>query len=167
MRIGVLSDTHIPRRARTLPDAILQGLVGVDLILHAGDIQTADVLAVLAQLAPVQAVAGNVDLPELAEQLGFSRVIELPGCRLGLVHGHLEPAGAPHRARSTLERALWSFTDVQAVVFGHSHIALCEQHGGVLAFNPGSPTDKRRSPRPSYGILTLDDGGIRGEIVYF
>ena len=168
-RIGVVADTHIPRRTRTLPEALLQGLRGCDLILHAGDIQVPAVLAELEWLAPVRAVAGNVDLPDLADQLGYERVLHIGPWRLGLVHGHREPppAAGVRRPRNTLERALAALPAVDCTVFGHSHMPLCRSVGDVLAFNPGSPTDRRRSPAPSYGLLHVGPAGFQGEIVYF
>jgi len=167
-RIGVVADTHIPRRARALPEPVLRGLAGCDLILHAGDIQVPEVLAELERLAPVRAVAGNVDPPDVAEQLGYVRILAVGPWRLGLVHGHRDPpASAARRPRNTLERALATCPGVHCVVFGHSHMPLCKPIEGVLAFNPGSPTDRRRNPQPSYGLLWLNAAGIRGEIVYF
>lgn len=168
-RIGVLSDTHISRRARALPEAVLRGLAGCDLILHAGDIQVPEVLTDLERLAPVRAVVGNVDPPDMADRLGYERTLAIGAWRLGLVHGHREPPPLPglRRPQNTLERALACFADVHCVVFGHSHVPLCQPVGDVLAFNPGSPTDRRRSPHPSYGVLHVSDAGVHGEIVYF
>lgn len=168
--IGVIADTHVPKRARSLPPQVLQGLAGCDLILHAGDIQSPPVLDELAAIAPVRAVAGNNEPPDLAAQLGFARMLAFGAWRVGLVHGHIEPAprvGYP-RPRDTLGRALASFTGVDCVVFGHSHIPVCRTVEGVLAFNPGSPTDWRRnSPGPSYGLLRVTEQGLAAEIVYF
>lgn len=163
MRIGVVADTHIPGRARSLPEGLLQGLAGADLILHAGDICIPDVLDRLAELAPVVAVAGNNDPPALAAALGHRRVVEAGNRRIGLTHGHLGPG------RSTVERALRAFgeTAVDCVVFGHSHIPYERVHGGVLAFNPGSPTDRRRRPTFSYGMLLIGPDGIQAELCTF
>lgn len=160
MRIGAISDTHIPARARTIPSVVFHGLVGVDMIIHAGDILDMNVLAELTALAPVYAVYGNVDPVETRQRLPRTRVVEALGWRIGVVHG--DGAGG-----STPDRALKSFSDVHCVVFGHSHQAMCERRGSVLLFNPGSPTDKRFSERYSYGILTVTEAGITGEIIYF
>lgn len=155
MRIGVLADTHIPKRARAIPEQVLQAFAGVDLILHAGDLVVPEVLDTLRAVAPVEAVCGNndpgLDLPETRELL-------LGGYRFGLTHGHLGTG------RSTVERALSRFAGVDCVVFGHSHIAYCQWHGSVLAFNPGSATDRRRSPHCSFGILYAEPSGLRAEI---
>ncbi len=160
MRIGVLSDTHIPGRARRLPAPLLAAFAGVDLILHAGDITTADVLQQLRAIAPVEAVAGNKDPVPLALSLGLTREFALGGYRIGMAHGH---TGA---GKSTVERALGHFRGADCVVFGHSHIPYCQWHDGTLAFNPGSATDRRRSPRCSYGFLYLEPGGLRTELRY-
>ncbi len=159
IRIGVVSDTHIPMRARFLPPALLEGLQGVDLILHAGDLVDEAVLWELMAIAPVEAVGGNVDPPELRNRLGRFKLLNLGGFNVGLFHG--DGAGG-----STPLRALSFFSDAHCVVFGHSHRAYNERHGQVLLFNPGSPTDKRGASQPSYGILEIGNG-IRGEIIYF
>lgn len=160
MRIGVVSDTHIPMRARTLPAEIFNGLLGVEMILHAGDLVDLQVLAELSAIAPVYAVHGNVDPPEVRRVLPRTRIIEAGPFRIGLTHGYGSGGNTPLRALQT-------FKDVDCVVFGHSHQALCERRGRVLLFNPGSPTDKRWSEKHSYGILTVNAASISGEIVYF
>ena len=163
MRVGVISDTHIYDRRRVIPAAVWQAFAGVDCILHAGDIARRDVLDELAALAPVHAVYGNVDPPELMSTLKAALVLDLDGARIGLTHGHLG------RGRTTPQCALNLFTGVEslrAVVFGHSHEPYNDVQRGVLLFNPGSPTERRRQPRPSYGFLTIENGLVRGEIAY-
>jgi len=163
VRVGVVSDTHIADGRRAIPPAIWEAFADVDLILHAGDIARRDVLDNLAALAPVHAVHGNVDPFELATTLPDRLVLDLGGARAGLTHGHL---GA---GRTTPERARGLFADVaglNVVVFGHSHEPYNRVEDGVLLFNPGSPTERRRQPRPSYGLLTIENGAVRGEIVY-
>lgn len=161
VRIGVLSDTHVPTRAKALPPVLFEAFRGVAMILHAGDLTTRDVLDELEAIAPVHAVRGNVDPPEVARLLPARRVIEVEGVKIGLIHGD-----GPSRAK-TPERALKAFDGVQCVVFGHTHIPLCERRGGVLLFNPGSPTDRRGQPRYSYGFLTVAGGRVDGEIHRF
>jgi uncharacterized protein len=160
LRVGVIADTHMPARARAIPKVVLQAFAGVDLILHAGDLVVAEVLETLRRIAPVEAVAGNNDPPSVAMGLGLTRELNLAGYRIGLAHGHV---GA---GKSTVERALSHFSGADCVVFGHSHFAYCEYHGRTLAFNPGSPTDRRRSPQCSFGFLYLEQGGVRGEVRY-
>lgn len=155
-RVGVISDTHIPRRARTLPDWVRRAFAGVDLILHAGDLTTLGVLDDLAAIASVEAVAGNVDaMGAAARVLPAKKVVEVAGVRVGLVHGHEGPGG------TTPERALAAFRDagVRVVVFGHSHQPLNEVVDGVLLFNPGSATDPRWAGEPTVGLLTIDPDG--------
>ncbi len=165
VRVGVISDTHIADvgSRRAIPPAVLEAFRAVDLILHAGDATCRAVLDQLAALAPVQAVAGNVDGPELAYELPTARLLRLDGLSLGLTHGHLGDGRTPP------ERALRRFAgvhDLRAVVFGHSHEPYNQLHGDVLLFNPGSPTERRRQPQPSFGLLTVRDGTVRGEVVY-
>jgi uncharacterized protein len=156
VRIGVVGDTHLPRFGRALPRALIDGLAGVDRILHVGDHTTALATELLAGIAPVDAVAGNNDPAELQERFGTWKVVEIEGVKLGLVHGHL---GA---GRSTLDRALGSFQPYEAdvVLFGHSHIPYLARHEDRWVMNPGSPTDKRRQPRYSYGTVEISGGEV-------
>ena len=156
MRIGVLADTHMPRRAKELPQQMLHAFAGVDLILHAGDLVVADVLDTLRAIAPVEAVAGNNDPESLG--LPLTRSLTVAGYRIGLAPGH-EGDG-----KSTVERALSHFPGYDCVVFGHSHMPYQAWHGPTLAFNPGSATDRRRAPHCSYGMLYATPDGLRAEI---
>lgn len=163
MKIAVISDTHW-QAGKPLPSAIAHiRSTNPDHILHAGDWTNLALLDELQTIAPTQAVAGNCDDESIAAALGYSRVITLGGINIGLTHGHLFPAKAtPMSARHT-----FSGDDVQAVVFGHSHIPYNELTGGVLLFNPGSAVRPLGEvKRPSYGLLTIKDGSIRGEIIY-
>lgn len=162
-RIGVVSDTHVPRRARRLPPEILRQLRGVDLILHAGDLVDESVLIELGALAQVEAVAGNMDPPHLHERLGRRKLIRAGGgLAVGLIHGD----GARWTTRQRAEEAFKNLGP-QVIVFGHSHQPLCEfTDGGTLMFNPGSCVDPRWAGRPSYGILEVGPrGGVTGEII--
>jgi putative phosphoesterase len=161
MRIGIISDTHIPSRSRELPTFVAKAFAGVDKILHAGDINDYSVLRALNAIAPTEAVAGNTDLPGVAESLGFELLLDLAGYRVGLTHGHLG------RGKSTSERAFNTFLGrADVVVFGHSHKPLNRMRDGVLLLNPGSPTDKRRQPMYSVAILSLTKR-VGSEILYF
>ncbi len=158
LTIGVIADTHIPVRARVLPAAALAALTGSDLILHAGDLVRLAALEPLQAIAPVLAVYGNADPWEVAHRLP-RRVLVLAGrWRIGLVHGDGERGKTP-------DRALAAFDAVDSVVFGHSHRPLCERRDGVLLFNPGSATDRRRAPCCSVGRLRVTEDGIEGEII--
>jgi len=156
--IGVIADTHIPTRARTVPAPVLETFARVNLVIHAGDLTELGVLDELSRLAPVVAVAGNMDSWEVRRKLGETRLLELEGFRIGVLHGHGGYGGVE-------ARVLAAFPEAHCIVFGHTHAPYCERHGGVLLFNPGSPTDRRRQPRASYGLLHLGQE-IRGEIRY-
>lgn len=160
MLIRVLADTHIPERAKCILEAVRQGLSGVHLILHAGDIFDRSVLEELAAIAPVTAVAGNGDPPELAAALGRKKLLNVEGCRIGLVHGDGVKG-------TTRQRAALAFPLADCIVFGHSHIPWSGMENSQLLFNPGSPADRRRSLHPSYGLLHAAGGKVFGEIIYF
>lgn len=149
---AVLADTHV-RAGHTLPLAVWDRLRGADLILHAGDVLTGELLEELRQIAPVHAVLGNNDrdlvgvLPERLE-------LDLAGVRVAMVHDSGARAGRERRVRR------W-FPDADIVVFGHSHEPVdAEGLDGQRLFNPGSPTQRRRQPHPTMGRLRLQDGRI-------
>ena len=146
MRLAIISDTHLPRGRRRLPDRCVEELRAADLILHGGDISTGAVLDEIEAIGPpVAAVLGNVDEPALAGRLPGERVVEADGARIAMVHD-----AGPKTGR--LERMRVRFPDADAVVFGHSHIPLHERRDGFQIFNPGSATDRRRQPRHTMGI---------------
>jgi uncharacterized protein len=157
--VAVISDTHLPRGHRRIPDACIDAMRGSDLILHAGDFTDTEVLRDLERLGPpVAAVHGNVDTAELAQLLPEARQVEAGGATIAMVHD----AGPAH---GRLERMRARFPDADAVVFGHSHIPLHEERDGFQIFNPGSPTDKRRQPRVTMGRATIEQGRIEFELV--
>ena len=145
-----------------MPAACLERLARADLILHAGDVATLEVLRELEAIGPpLAAVHGNVDSPELRRLLPEARVVEAGGVRIGMVHD----AGP---ARRRLERLRRRFTDADAVVFGHSHIPLLERgEDGFQIFNPGSPTERRRQPRHTMGLAHVAGGRVTFELVAF
>ena len=160
MRVVVLSDTHSPRFWKGLPPAVAQHLDGADLILHAGDVCTADVLEELSGWAPLQVVLGNNDRPEVADW-GAPETLELDlgGVAVAMIHDSGQAAGRVGRMRRR-------FPAADLVVFGHSHIPMDLAEDGLRVFNPGSPTDKRRQPYGTLGLLTIDDARLVGaEIV--
>jgi uncharacterized protein len=161
VRLAIVADTHLPRGTRRLPEACVERLRAADLILHAGDLMTLDVLAELEALGPpVVAVHGNVDAPDVRARLPAERVVEAAGSRIALVHDAGPAAGRLARLRRR-------FPEAQAVVFGHSHIALHERDpfSGFQIFNPGSPTERRRQPRHTMGVAHAEDGAVRFELV--
>jgi uncharacterized protein len=161
MLIAVISDTHLPRGARRLPDACLERIAAADLLLHAGDFVTVEVLRELEALGPpVAAVHGNVDSAELRGLLPAERVVGAEGARIALIHDAGPRAGRLGRMRRRFgDRA-------GAVVFGHSHLPLHETgEDGFQIFNPGSPTERRRAPAHTMGVATVEEGLLAFELI--
>lgn len=156
--IAVISDTHMPRGERRLPELCVELLSGADLILHAGDLMSEEVLHELRGYGEVCAVHGNVDRPELRQRLPAWRVVETEGVRIGMVHD----AGP---AKRRLARLRTAFPTEQAVIFGHSHIPLHERSESFQIFNPGSPTERRRAPRHTMGLAEVAEGEVRFELI--
>jgi uncharacterized protein len=154
MKVAVLSDTHAPRYWKACPAEVARRLQGVDLILHAGDVCRAWVLEELAAFAPVRAVLGNNDDPDVAAWGAPATLeLDLDGLAVGMVHDAGPAAGRTRRLRRR-------FPTAELVVFGHSHIPLDVAGEGVRIFNPGSPTDKRRQPRGTMGLLAVEAGRL-------
>ncbi len=149
-----LADTHAPRRWRSCPPRVAAQLRRADVILHAGDVCIAPVLDELAGYAPVHAVRGNNDGPDVAAW-GAPEVAELDlgGVRVAMVHDSGQASGRLRRMR-------YRFPGADLVVFGHSHIPLDQSGDGVRVFNPGSPTDRRRQPHGTLGVLQISDGRL-------
>jgi uncharacterized protein len=154
MRVVVLADTHGPRRWKVCPPRVAEHLRGADLILHAGDVCTAAVLDELAQYAPVVAVAGNNDGPDVTAWGAVETAeLDIGGLRVAMVHDSGQAANRLTRMRRT-------FPAADLVVFGHSHIPLDASADGLRIFNPGSPTDRRRQPAGTIGVLRVEDGHL-------
>ena len=154
MQLAVLSDTHAPRFWKACPSEVARRLEGVDLILHAGDVCRAWVLEELAGFAPVRAVLGNNDTPDVAAWGAPETLrLDLDGLPVAMVHDAGPAAGRIRRLRRR-------FPAAELVVFGHSHIPLDQTGEGVRIFNPGSPTDKRRQPRGTMGLLRVEGGRL-------
>ncbi|MEV6653434.1 metallophosphoesterase [Streptomyces sp. NPDC051219] len=153
MRLLLLSDTHVPKRARHLPEEVLQRIQQVDVVLHAGDWVDTDTLDLLHALAPrLIAVHGNNDGPDLQARLPEVARAQLGGLRFGVVH---ETGPAEGRERRCAAR----FPDLDVLVFGHSHIPWdSTASGGLRLLNPGSPTDRRRQPYCTYMTAVAADG---------
>jgi putative phosphoesterase len=150
VRVVVLSDTHAPRRWRQCPPEVARHLRGADLILHAGDVCTASVLTELAGYAPVIAVAGNNDGPDVAAWgAAETAELDLDGLSVAMIHD----SGAKSARLARMRRR---FPSADLVVFGHSHIPLDESADGLRIFNPGSPTDRRRQPHGTIGLLRIE-----------
>lgn len=158
-RIAILADTHMPRSRRELPARCVEVCRDCDLIIHAGDLSEGSVLDLLESFGPpVVAVHGNVDSDELRVRLPETRTVDAGPVRLGVIHD-----AGPKQGR--LRRMAKRFPGHDAVIFGHSHLPLEEAADGFRIFNPGSPTERRRSPFRSMGRATVDRGGIRFELI--
>jgi uncharacterized protein len=151
--IAVLGDTHMPKGGRALPPRCVELLGEADATLHAGDFFAPETLREVEALSrgPVHAVFGNVDQPDLRKRLPETLEVNLDGARIAMIHD-----AGPSNAR--LGRMRKRFPDADAVVFGHSHLPLHEEADGFQIFNPGSPTERRRAPRHSMGVLRIDAG---------
>jgi putative phosphoesterase len=161
MLVAVISDTHLPRGSRRLPDGCVERIAAADLLLHAGDFMTADVLRELEAIGPPLAgVHGNVDSAELRRLLPAERVVAVEEARIAMVHDAGPSAGR-------LERMRLRFADqADAVVFGHSHLPLHERAAdGFQIFNPGSPTERRRAPRHTMGLARVEGGRVEFELI--
>ena len=148
----------MPRGSRRLPKECLLRLESAELILHAGDVVAAAVLEELRALAPVEAVAGNMDEPALMELLPERRVVGVAGARIGMVH-------VPGPAAGRAARLAAAFPGCDAVVYGHTHIPDVSRVGDVWVLNPGSPTERRGAPAHSMLMLDVEAGEIRPELV--
>jgi hypothetical protein len=154
MRVIVMADTHAPRRWKSCPPAVARWLRQADAILHAGDVCVAAVLDELAEYAPVHAVVGNNDEPDVAAWGARPTLeTELAGLKVAMIHDAGPADGRLRRMRTT-------FPDADVVVYGHSHIPLDAHDGCIRIFNPGSPTDRRRQPHGTIGVLTIDSGRL-------
>src|SRR5215210_3801045 len=162
MLIAVISNTHLPRGRRRLPDACVERIAGADRLLHAGDFSTLDVLRELEAIGPpVVGVYGNVDSADLRRLLPEERVVDAEGARIAMVHD-----AGPRSGR--LERMRRRFGDrADVVVFGHSHMPLHEQApDGFQILNPGSPTERRRAPSHTMGLIHADPGLVTCDLIH-
>jgi len=160
VRVLVVSDTHAPRFWKRCPPAVARYAGRADLILHAGDVCTPDVLDELSAFAPVRVVLGNNDGPEVA-RWGAPETLELDlqGLRVGMIHD----AGAKNGRLARMRRR---FPSSDLVVFGHSHIALDAADDQLRILNPGSPTDKRRQPYRTLAELVIADGRLESATIH-
>jgi putative phosphoesterase len=155
LRLLVLADTHLPKRAKVLPPEVLAELDRTDGVVHAGDwVDEATLDLLLARSPLVLGCAGNNDGPALHARLPETAEATLGGVRLAVTH-ETGPSGG--RERRMDER----FADLDVLVFGHSHIPWdSTTPRGLRLLNPGSPTDRRRQPYRTYGLLELDEGRV-------
>ncbi|MBJ7457127.1 MAG: metallophosphoesterase family protein [Thermoleophilia bacterium] len=152
--VAVISDTHMPGRGRTLPEACLARLRAADLIIHAGDWSDMGAVGLVRGIGPpVAGVHGNVEEPSVRAAMPATAEVDAGGIRIGIVHD-----AGPEPGR--LERLRRRFPGCAGVVFGHSHIPLHEVAAdGFWILNPGSPTDRRRAPRHSMAEIIVSPAG--------
>jgi putative phosphoesterase len=174
-RVGVIADTHVPQRLARLPDGIADAFRGVDLILHAGDLNKRRVLDDLNRIALTLAVAGNADL--FGTGLPARRVIEIGGKRIGLTHGHgnwprylwrkmIDLLGYNNEFYARAARAEFERDRVDAVIFGHTHRPYLSTLGGVLVFNPGPVAPDYYTTRgPQVGLLRIEPDRLGAEVI--
>lgn len=159
MQIAIISDTHMPRGARAIPDACLERCRAAEAILHAGDLIDVAVLELLRSLGPpVHAISGNVDSAAVRALLPERLELELAGARIGMIH-------IPGPKSRRHERLRVKFPGCDAAIFGHTHMPEHEERDGFQIFNPGSPTERRRAPAHTMGLATIVGGRIAFELV--
>jgi len=156
VRIGVISDTHLPGYDKKLKKIVERYFRDVDLILHAGDLVDLGVLEAFGE-RPVTAVCGNMDPLSVRQVLPDHLILEIQGFRLGLMHGWGNS--------DNIEEKISSFLGpLDCIIYGHTHYPVNEVKQGVLFFNPGSALDKRYAPENTVGILEIGDS-ITGKIL--
>lgn len=158
MLIGLISDTHIPDRAKQIPQNVIEAFSDVDLILHAGDLTSLEVIEELEKIAPVMAVQGNMDRVN-GISLPNAKTLEAEGVKIGMVHGEVYP-----RADTQQLLYLAKELDVDILVSGHSHQPKIEQKDGVLLINPGSPIVPRLADR-TVMLLEIHDKKVDVQII--
>ena len=156
MKIGVLSDTH----SRELPSKMLSAFKGVDIIVHAGDICCEETLNFLKKINEVKAVSGNMDELSIKELLPDHLTFNVEEVTVGVFHGK-----GPSKDALSAAKEMFEDTDVDIVIFGHSHIPFNQKIKGVLFFNPGSPNDTIFAPYCSYGLIEIDKDQISSQII--
>ncbi|MET7987980.1 MULTISPECIES: metallophosphoesterase [unclassified Streptomyces] len=159
MRLLIMSDTHLPKRARELPAALLAELPSADVVVHAGDwVDTATLDLLEARSRRLIGVYGNNDGPGLRARLPEIARAELGGLRFGVIH---ETGATQGREQRCARR----FPDLDVLVFGHSHIPWdSTAPTGLRLLNPGSPTDRRREPYCTYMTATVTHDGRLTEV---
>lgn len=160
MKIGVISDTHIPEKASVLPAKLCAELEKCDMVIHAGDMVTMEVVQSLKKICPnFKAVCGNMDPAEVRKQFREKEIIRVGKFKIGISHGY----GPPDKLLS-LMKDFFKKDNVDLVIFGHSHNPTNEKDGKTIFFNPGSPTDEIFAPYKSFGIIEIN-GKIEARIV--
>lgn len=161
MKIGVISDTHIPRQAKEIPKVVFNHFKDVELILHAGDLTDLSVLDKLREITQnVEAVIGNMDPSENQSVLPVKKMIDAGGLKIGLIHGWGPPMGIRNRVKNEFKDA-----KPNIIIFGHTHQPEKIIADNILFLNPGSPTDRMFTSINSISILNIENGKVDAEII--
>ena len=169
--IGVIADTHIPTRVRKIPEQVKKIFKNVDLIIHAGDIETLEVLEELEEIAPVYAIVGNWESAQVKRSLPTGIALEIFDFRIGVVHSPNPFWLGSHfnTVQEYIAPGLAQKHNFDILVFGHTHRSFLKKvnvgEKNILLFNPGSPTTPFLS-QASVGLLRLTEDSFKGEIIY-
>lgn len=158
MRIGVISDTHVPTFLQDIPSIVREVFSTCELIIHAGDLVDRSVLETLESIAETKAVRGNMDSMDLRRSLPEKMVFHAGGKSIGVVHGK----GSGPRVLESAQRTFKKKPDI--VIFGHSHTPYNRVLNGTLFFNPGSAADRLFSGKGTFGLIEIDGNDVRGEV---
>jgi len=159
MKIGVISDTHIPDRAEHIPEDILSAFKEVDMVVHAGDMVDLQAIEELKLVCKrVVAVAGNMDRESVRKKYPVKVMLDVEGFKVGIIHGW-----GVRLALAEVVKDAFKTDNPDIIIFGHSHKSMNEQVGGILFFNPGSATDVTADCN-SYGIIEIS-GKISARII--
>lgn len=155
--LAIISDTHLPRGMRELPEACLEQLRQAEAIIHAGDFIAYDIYEFMTELnEKTYGVCGNCDDSTIRNTLPDTRIVNWSGKRIAMIHD----AGPTH---ARVQRLRQMFPNADAVVFGHSHWPDHQTDGDFQIFNPGSATDPRRAPHPTMGAVSVQNGRLHFE----
>ena len=158
----VISDTHIPNVAFELPREVIEEAKRSDIIIHAGDIISMDVISELKCYGDVYAVHGNMDrFDSVTYSLPSKLIVEIEGVKIGITHG----SGGPWGIIGRVNRVFSNLEELNVIVFGHTHHPLIEKKDGRWYVNPGSPTDKRYAPYNSYAVLEIEGKEVKPTLV--
>lgn len=146
-RVGLVADTH-----GWLRPEIFRAFDGVDRVIHAGDVEDPAHLRDLEAIAPLTAVAGNVDGPAVRSVVPEQASVEVAGVRVAVIHGH--------QVHPDYERLVGRFPDARVIVHGHTHVPRCLEVGDVLVVNPGAAGRSQRGHAPSVAVLEVTGGAV-------
>ncbi|MDP8259252.1 MAG: metallophosphoesterase [Candidatus Aadella gelida] len=159
MKIGVISDTHIPINTFDLPAKVYDRFKDCDLIVHAGDIVEESVIEKLNLMAETKVVQGNMDSSEIKNRYSKKLTFKAAGKKIGVIHG----SGHPLKVLDNVATEFSPKPDI--IIFGHSHEPVNKVIDGVLFFNPGSATDRVCTKGCSFGMIEIDGDDIHAEII--